>query len=98
MIRAGRWTCSMIQAIVAVLPVPVAPSMVWKRSPATMPSESSAIAVGWSPVGWYASDVLRAVAIRGQAIDGLPARFVAEMLQLRVCDPDELGPPAAQLA
>jgi hypothetical protein len=26
---AGRWTCSMIHAIVAVLPVPVAPSSVW---------------------------------------------------------------------
>jgi hypothetical protein len=25
---AGRWVCSMIQAIVAVLPVPVAPSSV----------------------------------------------------------------------
>ena len=54
----------MIQAIVAVLPVPVAPSMVWKRSPALMPSESSAIAFGWSPVGWYASDVWRAVATK----------------------------------
>ena len=26
---AGLWICSMIQAIVAVLPVPVAPSSVW---------------------------------------------------------------------
>src|SRR5262245_30889128 len=47
----------MIQAIVAVLPVPVAPSMVWNRSPAWRLSESSAIACGWSPVGRYASDV-----------------------------------------
>ena len=33
MTRVGRWTCSIIQAIVAVLPVPVIPSSVWKRSP-----------------------------------------------------------------
>jgi hypothetical protein len=54
----GRWTCSMIQAIVAVLPVPVAPSRVWNRSPAEIPLESSAIASGWSASGEYASDVL----------------------------------------
>ena len=30
----GRWTCSTIQAIVAVFPVPVAPRSVWKRLPA----------------------------------------------------------------
>jgi hypothetical protein len=47
----GRCTCSTIHAIVAVLPVPVAPRSVWKRSPASMPSDSPAIAVGWSPVG-----------------------------------------------
>ena len=29
MISAGFWVSSMIQAIVAVLPVPVAPSSVW---------------------------------------------------------------------
>ena len=48
---AGFWTCSMIQAIVAVLPVPVAPSSVWYRSPARSPSAIVAIASGWSPVG-----------------------------------------------
>ncbi len=41
----------MIQAIVAVLPVPVAPSSVWYRSPARRPSDRVAIACGWSPVG-----------------------------------------------
>ncbi len=29
----GRWTCSIAKAIVAVLPEPVTPSSVWKRSP-----------------------------------------------------------------
>ena len=51
MTSAGRWVCSMIQAIVAVLPVPVAPRRVWKRSPARIPSEIEAIALGWSPIG-----------------------------------------------
>ena len=35
---AGRCTCSIVNAIVAVLPEPVTPSSVWKRSPASMPS------------------------------------------------------------
>ncbi len=34
MISAGLPTCSIVHAIVAVLPVPVAPSSVWKRFPA----------------------------------------------------------------
>src|SRR5207302_7983615 len=54
---AGLPTFSIVQAIVAVLPVPVAPTSVWNRSPATRPSPSVSIARGWSPVGWYASDV-----------------------------------------
>src|SRR5690349_529633 len=69
----------MIQAIVAVLPVPVAPSMVWKRSPAWMPSESSAIACGWSPVGRYASDVV-SCATPAKAIDGSVAQEPAALL------------------
>src|SRR5262245_25854233 len=48
----------MIQAIVAVLPVPVAPRSVWKRSPEETDAASSSIARGWSPVGRY-SDVTR---------------------------------------
>ena len=63
----------MIQAIVAVLPVPVAPSIVWKRSPASTPSESSAIARGWSPVGVYASDVLNGGTRDSVAIGATPS-------------------------
>ena len=48
---AGRCVASMTLAAVKVLPVPVAPSSTWLRSPLTMPSTSSAIAVGWSPAG-----------------------------------------------
>jgi hypothetical protein len=58
----------MIQAIVAVLPVPVAPSSVWKRSPDSRLSASLAIASGWSPVGRYASDVFNG-AISGKGTE-----------------------------
>ena len=48
---AGRCTASIVAAIVIVLPVPVAPSSVSARSPASMPSASEAIAAGWSAAG-----------------------------------------------
>ena len=51
MISVGRWTASIVQAMVALLPLPVMPSRVWKRSPRTTPSDSWAMAVGWSPAG-----------------------------------------------
>ena len=51
MISDGRWTASIVAAIVIVLPVPVAPSSVIARSPASIPSASEAIACGWSAVG-----------------------------------------------
>ena len=51
MISVGRWTCSITPAIVIVLPVPVAPSSVVKRSPPSSDSEISRIAFGWSAVG-----------------------------------------------
>jgi len=46
--RLGRCTCSMVNAIVAVLPEPVTPSMVWKRSPSAIPWASPSRAFGWS--------------------------------------------------
>ena len=52
----GRCSRSTAKAIVAVLPVPVAPSSVTKRSPADTPSTISAIACGWSPVGLKAPE------------------------------------------
>src|SRR5690606_28870357 len=50
-ISAGRCISSMILAIVKVLPVPVAPSSVWKRRPSFRPSTRAPIASGWSPFG-----------------------------------------------
>ncbi len=57
---AGRCTASITLAIVIVLPEPVAPSSVWKRSPASTPSASAAIASGWSAVGVKMESSLKA--------------------------------------
>ena len=51
MISVGRCSRSISQAVVADLPVPVAPSSTTSFSPARMRFSSSAIAVGWSPDG-----------------------------------------------
>ena len=51
MISAGRWTRSIVAAIVNVFPVPVAPSRVTNSSPAPRPSAIDSIAFGWSAVG-----------------------------------------------
>jgi hypothetical protein len=51
MTSVGRCTCSTSQAVVADLPVPVAPSRTTSFSPALIRSASSLIAVGWSPDG-----------------------------------------------
>ena len=48
---AGRWSSSITQAIVNVLPVPVAPSSDWPRFPSRSDAASCPIARGWSPVG-----------------------------------------------
>ena len=47
----GFCTRSMTPAIVIVLPVPVAPSSVTKRSPASTPWATPSIALGWSAAG-----------------------------------------------
>ena len=53
---AGRCSFSIVHAIVAVFPVPVAPRMVWKRFPAATEAAISSIARGWSPRGAYRSE------------------------------------------
>src|SRR3954454_10213440 len=51
MTRVGRCSRSMSQAVVADLPVPVAPSRTTSCSPARIRRSSSSIAAGWSPEG-----------------------------------------------
>ena len=51
MTRVGRCCCSISQAAVADLPVPVAPIRTMSRSPRLRRSSSSLIAAGWSPAG-----------------------------------------------
>jgi hypothetical protein len=47
----GRWSFSMVKAIVAVLPDPVAPRRVWNRSPFSIPATRPSRALGWSATG-----------------------------------------------
>ena len=51
MTRVGRCSFSASQAIVAVLPVPVAPSSTVSFSPARIRRSIAAMACGWSPAG-----------------------------------------------
>ncbi|SHY53668.1 Uncharacterised protein [Mycobacteroides abscessus subsp. abscessus] len=53
MTSVGRCKRSMSQAVVADLPVPVAPRSTTSFSPARTLRSSSAIAPGWSPAGSY---------------------------------------------
>src|SRR3712207_1750067 len=53
MTSAGRPAFSITRAIVWVLPLPVTPSRVWARIPASRPEASLSMACGWSPVGRY---------------------------------------------
>jgi hypothetical protein len=50
--RIGRWSRSATHAIVAVLPVPVAPSRTTSLTPPLIRRAISSIAAGWSPDGW----------------------------------------------
>ena len=51
MTSVGRCSRSISQAVVADLPVPVAPSSTTSFSPARIRRSSSSIAAGWSPDG-----------------------------------------------
>ena len=51
MTSVGRCSRSISQAVVADLPVPVAPSSTMSCSPARMRRSSSSMAAGWSPEG-----------------------------------------------
>src|SRR3954469_8157458 len=70
MTRVGRCTCSMSQAVVADLPVPVAPSRTVSVSPALTRRASSAIAVGWSPLGVYSEITSKGATVRWRSVVG----------------------------
>src|SRR6476661_7428996 len=74
MTRVGRWTCSMSQAVVADLPVPVAPSRTVSVSPALTRRASSAIAVGWSPLGVYSEITSKGATVRWRSVVGRMAQ------------------------
>ena len=66
MTSVGRWACSIVQAMVALLPEPVMPSSVWNRSPRSSPCVSPSIALGWSPAGSNSDTTLN-----GWRLDGV---------------------------
>ena len=55
----GRCTFSMTAAIVKLLPDPVMPSRVWKRSPRSIPAESARDRVGLVARGGQIGDELQ---------------------------------------
>jgi hypothetical protein len=66
----GRWTRSISQAVVADLPVPVAPSRTTSFSPASTREASSVIAWGWSPLGWKSDTTLNGATVRWRSVVG----------------------------
>ena len=67
MTSVGFCTCSIVHAIVALLPDPVMPSRVWYRSPLAMPALSAAMAAGWSPAGSNSETIRNGFCFRGIA-------------------------------
>src|SRR5699024_885868 len=70
MTSVGRWTSSMSQAVVADLPVPVAPRRTMSCSPAVTRRARSAIAVGWSPAGSYSATTSKGATVRCRSVTG----------------------------
>src|SRR5688500_4987034 len=58
-LSAGRCSCSIAAATVIALPVPVAPSSVTPREPASTASAIRSMAAGWSAVGEYTESSLK---------------------------------------
>src|SRR5215831_7269228 len=59
MMSVGRCTFSTRLAMVKVLPLPVMPSRTWWRACAAAASESSSMALGWSPQGRKSETILK---------------------------------------
>jgi hypothetical protein len=71
--RVGRCTFSTSHAVVADLPVPVAPSSTTFCSPDSMRRVRSAIAVGWSPDGVKSEITSKGATRRLRSVVGLMA-------------------------
>ncbi|CPU64559.1 Uncharacterised protein [Mycobacteroides abscessus] len=70
MTSVGRCSSSISQAVVADFPVPVAPSSTTSFSPARTRCERSAMAVGWSPDGWYSEMTSNGAVARWRSVTG----------------------------
>ena len=71
MTSVGRCSRSISQAVVADLPVPVAPSSTTSCSPARIRCSRSSIAVGWSPEGWKSEITSKGATVRTRSVTGL---------------------------
>src|SRR5688572_15830020 len=85
MTRVGRWTASTNQAVVADLPVPVAPRSTVSCSPALTRRARSAIAAGWSPAGWKSETTWKGARRRWRSVVG--------RMSLRYAEPPTAGRP-----
>ena len=75
MMSVGRCTCSMTQAVVADLPVPVAPSSTVLSAPPLIRRAISAMAVGWSPLGEKSEITSNGATVRLRSVVGrIPQR------------------------
>src|SRR3712207_1424461 len=79
MTSAGRPAFSITRAIVWVLPLPVTPSRVWARIPASRPEASLSMACGWSPVGRYSLLTWKLLRV---SIQVPPVQFLVDALRL----------------
>ena len=70
MTSVGRCTCSISHAVVADLPVPVAPSRTTSCSPALIRAARSAIAAGWSPLGSKSETTPKGATVRWRSVVG----------------------------
>src|SRR5699024_233446 len=101
--RVGRCTCSTSHAVVADLPVPVAPRSTTSFSPRPSRSVSSAIAAGWSPAGSNSLTTWKGASVRRMSPTGRNSEWAttgcsdAKAMCSRVVRAPRSGPSPAQL-
>ena len=70
MTNVGRWSRSISHAVVADLPVPVAPRSTTSGSPPVMRRASSSIASGWSPLGENSEITSKGATVLVMSVEG----------------------------